>query len=101
MTINNSLKAGNTIDDINGNKFSLNIEKEKRKIVLIFLRSLGCPLCEISRSQFKNAYHEFFSRNTEVGVFLQSNASTIRESGDEKAFPFRLIPGHDEKIYQL
>ena len=90
-----------TIADVHGNDFSLSSYQGKKNVVLVFLRYQGCPLCQMTLQQLKNAYNEFESRDAEVAAFVQSPARTILKSGDADAFPFRLIPDPDERIYKL
>jgi len=88
------------IADVNGDEFNLAEFKGKKSLVLVFLRYLGCTLCQIILQQFKNSYSEFYTKNAEVAIIIQSPASTIQESGDVNVFPFRLIPDPKELIYR-
>jgi peroxiredoxin len=89
-----------TIKDVNGSEFRLSRFKGEKSVVLVFLRYLGCPLCQIALQELKNTHHEFTACNTEVVAFIQSPLSTILESGDSSVFPFRLIPDPGELIYK-
>jgi peroxiredoxin len=89
------------IPDVNGVEFSLSEYAGKKNVVLVFLRYLGCPICQMTLADLKNEYGRFTAKDAEVVAFVQSPPETIRKSGDASAFPFRLIPDEDERIYKL
>ena len=106
MPAKTRLKAGEqapdfTVTDAQGKEISLSTFRESKNVALIFLRYAGCPICQLSLAELKNAYSEFQSRDTEVIVFVQSPASRLNASGDVSAFPFPIIPDPDETIYKL
>jgi peroxiredoxin len=106
MSSKTKLKAGMqapdfTVADANGREYSLGQLRGSKSAVLVFLRYAGCPICQLSLQQLKNAHAEFEARNAQVMAFVQSPAQTVLQSGDVSAFPFPIIPDPDERIYKL
>jgi peroxiredoxin len=90
-----------TVTDANGTEYHLAYFRGKKNVALVFLRYAGCPICQLSLQELKNAYAEFEAKDTQVMAFVQSPASRLLQSGDVNAFPFPIIPDPDEKIYKL
>jgi peroxiredoxin len=106
MAKTQKLKAGDeapdfTADDSTGSQFRIRDFREKKSLVLVFLRYAGCPLCQLSMSQLKNRYGEFERKDAEVAVFVQSPRETLEKEGMADTFPFKVIPDTEEKYYRL
>lgn len=90
-----------TIADAKGSTFRLADYKGKQSVVLVFLRYVGCPICQLALHDLKDTYDQFKTRGAEVVAFVQSPRETIEKSGDLSAFPFRLITDPDGEIYKI
>lgn len=106
MSSKTKLKAGMqapdfTARDAKGVEHSLAELNGKKSAVLVFLRYAGCPICQLSLQELKNAHADFEARNAQVMAFVQSPAERLLDSGDVDAFPFPIIPDPDERIYKL
>ena len=106
MPANTKLKAGVeapdfTVQDANGAEYALSQFRGDKNVVLVFLRYAGCPICQLSLQELKNAIAEFEAKDAQVIAFVQSPATRLLDSGDVNAFPFPIIPDPDESIYKL
>ena len=106
MTGKSKLTAGAqapdfTVADARGNRIQLSEFQGRLNVVLVFLRYAGCPICQLSLQELKNAYAGFQARDAQVIAFVQSPADTLNKSGNVDAFPFPIIPDPEEAIYKL
>lgn len=90
-----------TVTDASGQPFTLSSRGEGRSAALIFLRYLGCPLCQMAMGELRRRSDDFRQRNAELLVFLEADADSLRSYGDTRGFDFRLIPDPRKEIYRL
>jgi peroxiredoxin len=79
----------------------------KGKTALIFLRYMGCPICQMKIAEIKRDWDEFRKRKLGVLVVLQSEAEnviSVKGSGEklkEKDIPFTVVLDPKEEIFDL
>jgi peroxiredoxin len=77
------------------------------KTILIFLRYMGCPICQMRISEIRRDWDGFKKRKLNVLVVLQSEAeNVISVKGSdkplkEKDVPFTLVLDPREEIFRL
>ncbi len=75
--------------------------------ILIFLRYMGCPICQMRISEIRRDWDEFNKRKLNVLVVLQSeteNVISVSGSGEtlkEKDVPFTIVLDPKEEIFGL
>ena len=74
------------------------------KTILMFLRYMGCPICQMKISEIKNDSDEFKKNKIDVLVVLQSDAKNvigINEIVKEEDLPFTIVLDPKEEIFKL
>ena len=74
---------------------------EKSKVLLIFLRYMGCPLCQLKISEIIRDQDQFKKVDVEIIVALQSNPAVVRENTDKGDIPITILCDPDGKIFDL
>lgn len=69
--------------------------------VLIFLRYLGCPVCQMEMARIKREIDSIRKKGGSIFVVLQSAPETIASLIDKEEFPFTIISDPQGKIFQL
>ena len=84
------------VEDIFGNKISLNDFKDK-KLLLAFFRYASCPLCNLRVHQLIKHYPTFENKGLHLLAFFQSPVESIRKYVGKQDAPFSIIadPNHD------
>ena len=101
----NRIHVGETLSDFNyGTPWvsdrSFNKETKDKKTCLVFLRYLGCSLCQLEMMEYQERYPEFAAKDTELYVVLQSEPEHLRTELQEQDFPFQIICDPDQRLYQ-
>ncbi|MDJ0763345.1 MAG: peroxiredoxin-like family protein [Myxococcota bacterium] len=73
----------------------------KRPVVLVFLRYLGCPVCQMEMAQLKKEVGLFKAKGANVFVALQSSPETVAAVTSQEDWPFTIICDPSEAIFQL
>ncbi len=71
------------------------------KAIIIFLRYIGCPLCQLKISEIKRDWQKFEKKGVQILVALQSTPENIKELIEEKDMPFTIICDPKERIFEL
>jgi peroxiredoxin len=74
---------------------------KKGPTVLVFLRYIGCPVCQMEVARFRADFDEFKRRKTELLVVLQSEPATITKATSEKDIPFPIVCDPKGDIFSL
>lgn len=80
---------------------------KKGNTALIFLRYMGCPICQMKIAELRRDWDEFRKRNLGVLVVLQSEAENMisvkgsEETLKEKDIPFTIVLDPKEEIFRL
>ena len=75
-----------------------------KKTILMFLRYMGCPICQMKIAEIKNDWDEFKKSKLDVLVVLQSDAKNvigINEIVKENDLPFTIVLDPKEEIFKL
>lgn len=84
--------------DARGEPFSLEALRG-RKVVLVFLRHLGCPICRMEIAAWKRRTAEFTEAGADVVVFVESPDDSVRAFAQRADVPFHLIGDPDRRFY--
>ncbi len=74
---------------------------KKGKTVLIFLRYMGCPICQMRISELRKEIVEFNRRKVNLLVVLQSTPDNITCMVSEKDIPFTIVCDAGQKVFGL
>jgi len=74
---------------------------EGKPAVLVFLRYLGCPVCQMEMANFKNSFNLFKNKGAGLFVAIQSPPSTVARVTGPKDWPFTIICDPESKIFKL
>ncbi len=64
---------------------------ENHPAVLVFLRYLGCPVCQMDMAQLKREIGLFTQKDAKVFVFLQSPIETVASAANDGDWPFYIV----------
>jgi peroxiredoxin len=71
------------------------------KIILVFLRYYGCPLCQYDMVQYAEHNDRIVQAGGRLFVVLQSDPEQLRqELGSESAFPFEIVCDPSGALYR-
>jgi D-cysteine desulfhydrase len=70
-------------------------------VLLIFLRYMGCPLCQMKIDGFISSQALLEERELNLLIVLQSPPESVQAFYGETGIPFTFVCDPDEKIYQL
>jgi len=74
---------------------------KERRTYLIFLRYMGCPLCQMKISRLKNDWELFKKADLNVVVVLQSEPENITSLVNKEDIPFHIACDPDETFFHL
>jgi peroxiredoxin len=86
------------VTDARGESLSLQKLAGKR-VALIFLRHLGCPICRMELATLKRRQDELAARNTEAIVFVESTADSVREFATRNDVRFHVVADPEHAVY--
>ena len=72
-----------------------------KKVVLSFLRYLGCPLCLMKLDELVAHYPDYTGRGAELVAVVQSVPGHVKRFAERKKIGFRLLSDHERRLYQL
>jgi peroxiredoxin len=76
------------------------ILKEGKNTALIFLRYIGCPLCQMKISELIRDYERFREQGITLMVVLQSTPENIKNTIEQKV-PFSIVCDPEQKLFSL
>lgn len=85
--------------DAEGKKVDLS-DYKGQKVLLIFFRNVGCPICNLHMHELLENATYFKSKNLKVITIYESSAENIKKYTEGEDIPFTLIPNVDKKIYE-
>lgn len=99
------LEVGKKIEDFSfctqhGCKDSFLAELTAEKTVLLFLRYIGCTVCNLAILEIRDKYEELRAKGTEVYVVLQSEEDVLKEEIKDANIPFEIILDPEMKLYE-
>ncbi|MBI9105606.1 MAG: GNAT family N-acetyltransferase [Spirochaetales bacterium] len=69
------------------------------KTILIFLRYMGCPICQMRISSLRNDWTRFKAKGVNVLLVLQSTPENITSVVSKADIPFTIVCDPEEKIF--
>jgi len=72
-----------------------------KKVVLSFLRYLGCPLCLMKLDEMIAHYPAYAAAGTSLIAVVQSVPGHVKKYSERKQVPFSLLSDVERKLYQL
>ncbi len=69
--------------------------------VLMFLRYMGCPVCQMKIAELRKEIGEFTRRKVSLLVVLQSTPDNVCRAVSEKDIPFVIVCDPKEKLFAL
>jgi thioredoxin-dependent peroxiredoxin len=73
----------------------------KKTTVLMFLRYIGCPICQMKIAELKKEFGRFENNGAHLLVVLQSTPANISAMISEKDMPFVIVCDPGERIFTL
>ncbi len=70
-------------------------------VILIFLRYIGCPVCQMKMADIKRAINRMDGKKVMAYVVLQSSPETVAASSNREDWPFTIVCDPDARIFQL
>jgi peroxiredoxin len=100
------LKAGATAPDFSFDTpwkkgLKLSDFTKKGTTVLMFLRYMGCPICQMKIAELRKEIVEFNRRKASLLVVLQSTPDNVCRTVSEKDIPFVVACDPKEKLFAL
>ncbi len=86
------------LDDARGERLTLE-RFRGRKVALIFLRHLGCPICRMELANLQRRQDELAQRKAEVVVFVESPAESVSEFARRKDVRFHVVADAQHAVY--
>jgi len=74
---------------------------KEEKALLMFLRYMGCPLCQMKIAEMIRDSGRFKDACTQIFIVLQSQPEIIKQSTVEEALPITIICDPDIRIFNL
>ncbi len=100
------LKAGATAPDFTFDTpwkkgLKLSAFTKKGTTVLMFLRYMGCPICQMKISELRKEIGDFDKRAVNLLVVLESTPENVTAMVSEKDMPFVIVCDPKEKLFSL
>ncbi|HOX36622.1 MAG TPA: pyridoxal-phosphate dependent enzyme [Candidatus Brocadiia bacterium] len=100
------LKKGDIAPDfevvtVKGETVSLSRFKGGKYVCLVFLRYVGCPICQMTMVHHKREYDRLAAAGADVIIFAQSPNEKLRKTDAKKDFPFHLVGDPEREVYGL
>jgi peroxiredoxin len=73
----------------------------KGRTVLMFLRYVGCPICQMKIAELKRDFNEFKRRRINLLVVLQSSPENIAGLVGKDDIPFEIVCDPKGKLFDL
>ncbi|TFG22077.1 MAG: AhpC/TSA family protein [Promethearchaeota archaeon] len=101
----NELKVGDKapsfkLDSYNAGTVDLAEEIGKQKIVLIFSRYFGCPICQLDLNDLLARLTEIENKGVKLLYITQSGEKTAKEFIEKKKITFPVIPSSKKELYK-
>ena len=72
----------------------------KQKIVLIFSRYFGCPLCQLDLKNLMNRHREIEGKGAKILYITQSGEKIAKEFIENEKIDFPVIPSSKDELYK-
>ncbi len=92
---------GFSVVDCDGRPVVLEDLTRQGSVALVFLRYMGCPICQLGLGELKKNYGRFSEKNCSIVVFVQSPQATLENNGCAGAFLFHVVGDPDGHLYEM
>ncbi|WP_338868254.1 redoxin domain-containing protein [Spirosoma sp. SC4-14] len=89
-----------SVPDVYGQPISL-AHYQGQKVLLVFARFAGCPVCNLRFHQLEARSSEFKVKGLAVITIYESSATVMKDYIDGQSYYSRLVPNPDESLYKL
>jgi len=72
----------------------------KQKIVLIFSRYFGCPICQLDLKSLMERFPEIEEKGSRIVYITQSGEEIAKEFIENEDIPFPVLPSSRDKLYK-
>jgi peroxiredoxin len=102
---NDNIKKGDqaplfTLDSYNAGTINLEDLIGEQKLVLIFSRYFGCPICQVDLRNLLQRKDEIEEKGGKILYITQSGGKVAEEFIDAKNIDFPVIPSSKEELYK-
>lgn len=102
---NNEIKVGDKaplfkLDSFNAGIIDLEELMGKQKIVLIFSRYFGCPICHLDLNMLIERLPEIENKDAKILYITQSGEKVAKEFIEQKKIDFPVIPSSKDELYK-
>ncbi len=102
--VKNIIKVGDKaplfkIDSYNKGTIDLAVFIGQQKIVLIFSRYFGCPICQLDLKELLQRVPEIEEKQGKILYITQSGPDTAKELIEEEDISFPVIPSTKDELY--
>ncbi len=99
-------KAGSTapsfeVEDASGKVWKIPEGLEGRRLALVFLRHLGCPLCLRKVDELNADAARFDALNASIMVIVQGTGARVKSFSSKKNLKISLVADKEKKIYGM
>lgn len=71
----------------------------KQKIVVIFSRYFGCPICQLDLKELMKRHNEIAEKGAKILYFTQSGEEVAKEFIEKEKIVFPVIPSSKDELY--
>ncbi|MHA1490202.1 MAG: peroxiredoxin-like family protein [Promethearchaeota archaeon] len=101
----NKIKVGEKaplfkLDSYNAGTIDLAEIIGKQKIVLIFSRYFGCPICQLDLKELVKRYTEIKERGAKLLYVTQSSEKIAKDFMEKEGIEFPVLPSSKEELYK-
>ncbi|MBD3255325.1 MAG: redoxin domain-containing protein [Candidatus Lokiarchaeota archaeon] len=101
----NKIKEGDKaplfkLDSFNSGNVDLAEEIKGRKVVLIFSRYFGCPICQLDLKTLINRKEEIREKDAKIIYVTQSGEKVAKEFEEREGIDFPVIPSTKDELYK-
>ncbi|HEX8656021.1 MAG TPA: peroxiredoxin-like family protein [Hymenobacter sp.] len=86
--------------DVNGRPVSL-ASLKGRKVLLMFMRHVGCPVCNRRMHELLEQADYFQAHNLTVVAVYESTPALMQQYLAGQTVPFTMVPDPDQRLYRL
>lgn len=87
------------LQDAQGNSFNLS-DLAGKPVALLFMRYVGCPVCQMDTIEYKQQYQALKDAGLEVVMIFQSSLDNLQRYSVQEVLPFTTLSDPKRKIYK-
>lgn len=90
-----------SVADHLGRPVNLTSLRESGRVVLVFLRYVGCPVCQMRFHELQASRAQYESRGARLVVVIQSDAAALRAHHAKRPFDLTVLPDPGKELFSL